>query len=212
MGRTRRTKRKEFEVGLLKENQPYLVVDTETGGLRPGENALIEVSYAIIVNRFIPVRRQLLMHDRKVITEKALEVNGYERNIIRTYGSDVAAAEQFALDLGKVTEMYNPDEVIIPVGHNVRFDLKFIEAWLRDVHMGEYFDFYFGKPLDTLDLAKDARNRGWIKTENAKLETIAEYFGCHREGAHTAKVDVEMTIDVLERLLQLKKRKIEEIE
>lgn len=207
---TRRKKRKEFEGGLLKKNQPYIVIDTETGGLDFKTNALIEVSYAIIINRFIPVRRQLLMFDRKHITEKALEINNYKMEDIRTYDGPMQAVVQFIEDIDKVVKAYDPTEKIIPVGHNVMFDMKFIKQWMEDMNEGEFYWMFFAKPLDTLTLAREARDRGWILTENAKLETIAEYFGCERVGAHTAKVDVEMTIDVLEQLLRIKKQHTEE--
>lgn len=211
MANRRRVKRKNFEKGLLKRNQAYLVLDTETGGLDAKENALIELSYAIILNGAIPVRRQLLMRDGKQISDKALEVNGYIREQIREYESAESAAVRFLGDITRIVDPFDISETVIPVGHNISFDMRFVKEWMYDADMAEFFEFIFEKPLDTLSLAREAKSNGWIETDDAKLETVADYFGVLREGAHVARIDVEMTIDVLERLLRLKKENTVEV-
>lgn len=202
----RKVLRREFPEGLLERNQPYLVLDVETGGLDPKQHSLIEVAYAVIVNRFITLRRQLLINDGKVITDRALEVNGYERKKVQTEYMDASkAALIFVNDLTEYIDPFQVDEHFIPVGHNVGFDLRFIEAWLKDAQLHEFYWMCIDEKnaLDTLTLSRQARNRELILTENAKLEEVARYFGVDRSGAHTAKVDVEVTIDVLARLLRL---------
>lgn len=201
----RRVKRKSFEADLLEANQPYLILDTETGGLNSETDSLIELSYAIIVNRFIPVRRQLYMNHRKRVSDKALEINGIERSAIKGFMSHTAAAHLFIDDLAKVADPYKQEEMIVPVGHNISFDLGFVRQWMEDANESEFYWLFLDedRKIDTLELARTARRQEWILTPNAKLGTIAEYFGCLREDAHTARVDVEMTIDILERLLKL---------
>lgn len=208
----RRAKRKTFEQGLLIPNQPYLVLDVETGGLDPKQHSLIEFSYAVIINQFIPVRRQIYMNHGRVVTDKALEINGIERKAIKEFMSYEVAAHQFIEDMGKVVSAYSDKEYLIPIGHNIQFDLGFIEQWLRDANEHEFYWLYLDAKhaVDTLQLARMARQNEWIIAENAKLETIASYFGVHRKNAHTAKADVEMTIDILERLLRMQKKYIEE--
>lgn len=199
----RRKKRQSVDKRILLHNQPYLVIDVETGGLSPDEDSLIEVSYAIVVNGLIPTRRQLYMYDRKTITEKALEVNGLKREQIHTFGSPREAIEIMKTDTTEISLLYDPKEGLIPVGHNVSFDFGFLRQWFWDMGDIEYWDLniHTKRVIDTRDLAGTARKEGVIETENDKLTTVASYFGVLREHAHTGSVDVEMTIDVWERLM-----------
>lgn len=206
----RRALRKEFQTGLLEKNRPHLVIDTETGGRDAQFDALIEVSYAIIINRFIPVRRQILINDvGKNFSSEALKINGFGRREIEGFLAPHTAAEVFKRDLFSVIKPYEDVEYCIPVGHNIRFDLNFVERWMRETANGEFYDLCIAEDyaIDTLELSRTANHKFNLDFENHKLGTVADYYGVLRENAHSAKVDVEMTIDVLEALLkQLKEQ------
>ena len=109
--------------------------------------------------------RSIVGHQMHGITDK--EIKGAP--------SPKEAAQQFLKFAGKATI----------VGHNVGFDLGFLEEAL-----GDGFRFQSGQYLDTLVLAREGYP-DWA--ESYKLGDLARFFGIELKDAHRAGPDAEAT-------------------
>lgn len=155
----------------------YIVLDTETTGLSPSKDRVIEigileVSGGQVVNTF-----GSLINPGIPVPASASSVNGLT-------DADLAGAPTYAeiaptvagLVLGKVI-----------VAHNASFDIKFICAMLEEAGFeGEI------KYIDTLGYARKCLP----DLPNHKLQTLAEHFSIDTGNAHRA-VDDAMTCHLI---------------
>jgi DNA polymerase III alpha subunit (gram-positive type) len=89
------------------------------------------------------------------------------------------------------------------LGHNVHFDLGFIHAQL--VEKAE-FERYFGyHVMDTLVACTLLKKAGWLPPEVAKLDSLVKHFGVQDLGAHNAKADTLMTLNVFGKMIEMLK-------
>jgi oligoribonuclease (3'-5' exoribonuclease) len=95
--------------------KPLLFIDTETGGLDPQHDPLIEVAWAGITG---PVHSMVLPHNENRVTFESRKINGYEERGLNDHTNWAKDAEiqQFVQRLKGVTL----------VGANVSFDKEFL--------------------------------------------------------------------------------------
>lgn len=168
---------------------PLVVVDTETTGIKPGGNDIIEVSAIKYGPDFTPVSCfTSLCKPRKPIPAEATEVNNITDEM-------VVDAPPFALIASAFSEFIAGCNV---VGHNLPFDLQFL--YISGVELPPKAKYY-----DTLDLAKKVLTKYGAKKYNHKsgeyeetvgwdvydykLETLCEYYGIYRSNAHRSLSD-----------------------
>ena len=153
-----------------------VVLDVETTGTDPKMSDLLEVAAVKIKgtkitdrwSTFVNPGRHIVGHQMHGITDK--DVTGAP--------SPKEAAEQLLAFVG--------DALI--VGHNVGFDLGFIEA-----AKGDDFRFQPGTYLDTLVIARE----GYPGAESYKLGDLARFFGVELAQSHRALPDAEATANLL---------------
>ncbi len=163
-------------VGLVKSGAEFLVVDTETTGTDARLADLVEIAAVRVKggkvsdrwSTFVDPGRPIVGHQMHGITDK--DVKGAP--------SPKKAAEQFLTFAG--------DAML--VGHNVGFDIAFIEAAL-----GDGYRFEQGRYLDTLVIAREA----YPDLENYRLETLSRIFGVELAESHRALPDAEATAALL---------------
>lgn len=178
----------------------YIVFDVETGGLSPEKNPITQYSAVVLepynlteIDRYDVFIRP---YNDLVIEEKVLEATMVKMSDIRK-GISV---EDF---VNTVTEFWKENCVsvqaqgrLIPVGHNVTFDIGFISYALQYVNPKITFDkYHFPNIIDTMMLGKML----WNKTGEEKF-TLGEC--CSRAAislvdAHGSMNDVEATADLL---------------
>lgn len=104
-------------------------------------------------------------------------------------------------DAGDLYRMIVPpqgDTVEAPLGANIAFDMRFLrEAFRRVRHPFPAFKTH--RTVDVQALAIPLVVAG--KIPNASLKHIAEFYGIDTSAAHSAAGDVNMTIQVFERLV-----------
>lgn len=181
----------------------YLALDTETGGF---EGTSLLTAYFAVYNEDFEVLDDLLLEmkpkdGKYVVTAEALRINGI----------DLKQHDQRAItyeDAG--TKLYNflkgnsllGAEKLIPVGHNVQFDIQKIIEFLISKHSWQQFVSY--RTLDTGVIARACIQAGLIPPSvSGSLGSIAEHFGMDTSQAHTADYDVYMTVRCLEHMLEL---------
>jgi len=127
--------------------QVYLFLSTATTGFDNINDDIIKLSYIIedggneLVNRtfHIKPRRGRLPSS---ISEEALNINGIDIKILRTYGNPEDACYSLIGDLKEATKL-SKDKLIV-VGHNIKFDLDFINNFVRlytDYNIYNYIKF-----------------------------------------------------------------------
>jgi DNA polymerase III epsilon subunit family exonuclease len=155
----------------------FVVLDVETTGKDPKMADLLEIGAVRIKAGKIADRWSTLVDPGRSIVGH--QMHGITDTEIKGAPSPKDAAEQFLKFAGKATI----------VGHNVGFDLGFIEEAL-----GDGFRFQPGQYLDTLVLAREGYP-DWA--ESYKLGDLARFFGIELKDAHRAGPDAEATAQLL---------------
>ncbi len=163
------------------------VIDTETTGLAPSQgDEIIAIAAVRIVNGRILHQEvfDCLINPRRPIDEAARAVHGLSPDMLRGMPVIEEVLPRF--------HQFVEDTVI--VGHNVAFDMRFLE--LKQEATGIRFD---NPVLDTLLLASVVHPQ---QAENS-LEAIAARFGITVTGRHTALGDALTTAAVFVALIPL---------
>jgi DNA polymerase III epsilon subunit family exonuclease len=154
-----------------------VVIDVETTGTDPKMSDLVELAAVKIKgtkvvdtwSTFVDPGRPIVGNQMHGITDK--DVKGAP--------SPKEAAEKLLAFIGG-------DALV--VGHNVGFDIGFIEE-----AMGDGFRVRPGSYLDTLVIARD----GYPGAESYKLGDLARFFGVELSQSHRALPDAEATANLL---------------
>ncbi len=161
-------------VNAIEAKREFAVIDVETTGTDPKMADLLEVAVVKVKggkisdrwSTFVKPSQPILGHQMHGITDK-----------------DVAKAASPA-DAAKQAADFIGDALV--VGHNVIFDLAFLEAaGLARVDQARL--------VDTLTLARE----GYPDLQNYKLDTLAAFFGVDLTQSHRALPDAEATANLL---------------
>lgn len=178
----------------------YLAIDTETGGLIPGKNALLTVAFVLLdknLNELDHLHLKLKSNNL-LIEEKAITVNKIDitkHNIAAK--TNLEAAKEFYFWIKK----YFPKEPefikkLIPIGHNFSFDYGFIRANFTEIDLHPYISH---NPIDTCSNVQLMKILGLIpKNSHATLSVAVKKAGIKDVSkAHDALVDTRLCIELL---------------
>ena len=178
----------------------FLVVDTETGGLVPGKNALLTAAFILLDSQLNELDHLELSFKtgRKKVDEEALKVNKivlteHNKNAL----TNKKAALVFNTWLGK--HFKKPPHFLdkmIPIGHNFSFDYGFLRANFPEIDLHPYISH---NPIDTCSNVQMMKLLGIHPMNfNASLTSIAKKIGIKdTSDAHNALVDTRLCIEVL---------------
>jgi polyribonucleotide nucleotidyltransferase len=153
-----------------------VVIDVETTGTDPKMSDLLEVAAVKIKGTKVVDRWSTLVNPGRPIV--GLQMHGITDKDVKGAPSRQEAADKLLDFIG--------DGLV--VGHNVGFDLGFIEE-----AKGDGFRFKPGTYLDTLVIARD----GYPGAESYKLGDLARFFGIDLAQGHRALPDAEATANLL---------------
>lgn len=181
----------------------YLVIDTETGGLDPQQHPLLEVGMVLFENgkeagSFL--ERIVWNNSASRITIPALAVNNLDYNIGRSPSEAAAKIVNASLMFAK--------QKPILLGHNLEFDLGFINKLMVDHRFDGWLDLMGRNKIDTKQLALTMIEAKLIKpTGQGQIRTslgdLAKYFQIKQDGAHTAFGDCITTWQIYQEMLKL---------
>ena len=165
----------------------FIVFDVETTGLSPRDGdriieiAAIKIKGAQVVDKFYS-----LVNPKRVLSAEATRINQITEEMI----ADAPTADQV------LPGMINFIAGGCIVGHNVRFDLGFLcyELSLLGRRLKEETP-----AIDTLKMAKELLPY----LSSYKLGYLARSLGVVVGGSHRAMVDVELTAQVMLRLMEM---------
>ncbi|MGZ6329263.1 MAG: exonuclease domain-containing protein, partial [Candidatus Limnocylindrales bacterium] len=156
--------------------KPFVVFDVETTSRDAKIGSLVEIAAVKVQGGKIADRWSTLVDPGQPIVGHQL--HGLTDKDVKGAPSPAEAARQFLAWAGEATL----------VGHNVGFDLGFLEAALGDgtrIEQGRY--------LDTLTLAREA----WPDQDVFKLADLTAFFGLEPRPTHRALPDAEATAELL---------------
>ncbi|MGE0097278.1 MAG: exonuclease domain-containing protein [Hydrogenophaga sp.] len=164
----------------------YTVFDTETTGLDPAKDEIIQIGAARIVNGKLLHQEcfEQLVDPRCAISPASIPIHGITR--------DMVAGQPTIAEVLPAFHAFAQDTVL--VAHNAAFDMRFLQ--LKEKATG----VVFSQPvLDTLLLSAVIHPN----QESHRLEAIAERFNVPVIGRHTAMGDAMVTAEIFLKLVPL---------
>lgn len=169
----------------MQQHTPLVVLDVETTGFKPEDgHEIIEVAAQRIVREEVVGEFVALVKPTRPVTEETVRINGITQALLDAEGKaprDVFPA--LVAFIGTTTV----------VGHNVQFDLGFINAHLEKLGMPKLAN----PTMDTVDIS-----RRLLILPSYALEKVALYLKVPQPKAHRALADVVTTRQVLLKLFE----------
>ena len=158
----------------------YIVLDTETTGLSPDTDKIIEIGMVRVVNDEMVNQNGTFINPERPISASASKVNGIK-------AADVKQAPTYSQIAPSIGRLLIGNTV---VAHNADFDLRFICRMLSDAGLDGEIRY-----IDTMRLSREL----FPEMENHKLGTLCASFGIDPGNAHRAVDDSVACYHVLQR-------------
>ncbi|MDP3964400.1 MAG: 3'-5' exonuclease [bacterium] len=164
-------------------NQDFIIVDVETTGFRPEEgHCVIEIAAELLRDGRVAQTFHSLVLSEQPLSEEAISIHGITEDLLQKEGRP---ANEVFPDFVKFAAQ-------IPlIGHNVAFDLGFINTHLKRLNLQVMNNLI----IDTVELA-----RRHLILPSYSLEKVAAYLKVPQPSAHRAGVDVAVTRQVFLKL------------
>lgn len=179
-----------------------LFIDTETTGLDPHKNGIIQVSGIIEIDGDIKeefnIKCQPMTGD--AVDAKALEVTGTTHEMIQSYISGADGYRRLVSIFDKYVSKFDKNDKFQVVGYNVRYDMEMLKSWFDkngNPYMGSYMTW---QPFDVMSVCHMLKYMGVLNLPNYKLSTLCEHFGITIK-AHDAMSDITATRELSRVLL-----------
>lgn len=184
---------------MIKSN--YIVFDCETGGLDPKKNPITQYA-AVILDGSTLKELDRFETFVKPYGDLTIEKQALDSTMVKM--SDVNSGMNLKNFVSTAIEFWESHRVkcrikemgrLVPVGHNVTFDISFINHALKLENKKSMNEWMFPNFIDTWGLAKLA----WCVTKDEKTNLTAscEKAGIRLTDAHGAMNDVEATCELL---------------
>jgi len=179
----------------------YIVFDVETGGLDETKNPITQYA-AVILDGCTLKEKDMFETFVKPYNSLIVEQSALKATMVTM--SDINNGVSVNDFVGAVTEWWNSWQAsaksreqgrLIAVGHNVPFDIRFVDYALRFTKKGNFFDWHFNNFIDTFALAK--MTWGVDRVQKLNLGMCCENAKINLNNAHNAMNDVRATADLL---------------
>lgn len=178
----------------------YIVYDCETGGLDETKNPITQ--YACLVLDFKTLKEIdrfetfVKPYNNLIVEKQALEGTMVTMSDIR-HGISVNDFVDVLFEFNRLHQAngkYKDANRLVPVGHNIPFDNRFL-SYACNLCGKNYFELIYDNFIDTFPLAKMAW--GIDGSEKLNLTACTERAKLKLTDAHGAMNDVEATADLL---------------
>lgn len=187
---------------LFSKYKSITVFDTETTGLNPNNDNLIEFGcqqYSLIEGEVVKIFEEnflIKLPENVTLREKVEHLTGITNTIIRNQGLEIIEARK------RIKNVFEHSDSSLFVAYNAQFDLSFLIEFMQDKNL-------FSK-IDILDLYYSMSYiKHWyqygdcrVEIENHKLENIANSLRIKlpSESFHRASFDSEILIEIIKKL------------
>lgn len=168
-----------------------IVLDVETTGLLPGQDAILELAGCLLSDTDLEEKSffQSRVYTNKVITEGAHKTHGLTLDDVE---NAPALPEVVAAFAG-----FAPPGAIL-CGHNVSFDVGFLQAAYSTAGRVYPFDYH---ALDVWSLAFFVLGARGVQLPSYSLTSLCSVFGIAREPHHGALQDARASAAILRHLV-----------
>lgn len=188
----------------MKNPKPtYIAFDTETGGLDPKKHSILTAYFVVLDEKLNMVDElDLSIKDSDsgyVVTAGALAVN--KINLVQHDKIAVErkeAANRLKFFIERMTKMGGSK--LLPIAHNIEFDMNFIDNQL----LPEFTKLISHRKFCTSVITRFLHLGDAIpKSATGSLDRTAKAMGVkfNKDGAHNAKADVEVCVNLLKAYL-----------
>lgn len=180
-----------------------LFFDTETTGLDPVKNDIIQLSGIVEIDGEVKEEFNFFSQpfSYENVSQEALDIHGISIDTIRGFPKPESLRIRLIKIMGKYVNRYNKKDKFFPAGMNMGFDSGFLSKNFQKSNDSFFFSWFWGHALDLYELAVILKYKGILDTENLKLETIAEYFRVELK-AHDAMSDIRATREIIHIILR----------
>lgn len=182
----------------------YLALDTETGGI--GSEVSLLTAFLAVLDQDFEMIDSLYLRikpDNSIyhVTAEALGIN--KINLIEHEKISVTSGVAgLALREFLITHTNKGASKLVPIGHNVAFDLEKVYSNVLNKKEAQKYVSY--RLLDTGVLAQALKAVGKMpETISGSLGSLVTHFGVEQLTAHDAAGDTLMTVAVLKKQLDL---------
>jgi DNA polymerase III alpha subunit (gram-positive type) len=190
----------------------YFLFDCETGGVNPKSSLLTVFGY-MLDDKLNPIDKIDLVikpdNGLYILTASSMAIN--KINIIEH--DKVAIKKSEAIKVFNdfcckhaITSQSEKNR-IIPAGHNLAFDIRYVKRNLlkaNNVEGDDWKKFFSYRQLDTAATAQALILAQKLPEDlECSLASLAAHFNLDYTGAHNAEFDVELTLKILKLLLKL---------
>lgn len=185
------------------------VIDTETGGVgaEASQNwSIVQLGACIYYDGVLPGVEQsfevVIKEPVLTLDPEAMAINGFTVERIKAEGvSPATAAMKFVLWLHK---NFPVDERVTLMGHNVGYDVSFLQRLFRLADCLPMYDPIFNyRTIDTASIARFLIDARLVPVQDAKSISLFEHFGCAPSKPHDALSDAIATGKLYEKMLAL---------
>ena len=167
--------RKKFGKNLVDFPREYVVLDIETTGLSPNRDEIIELSA-------LWIRNDEIVEEFNRLVKPAGEISVFISNLTGITPEMVADAPDISTAIREFDD-FCAGKIIL--GHNIKFDIGFIDYNLRKYHGLAFSNDY----IDSLRITRILLPH----LSNKKLGTLANFFGFNTDGMHRGLKDCKVT-------------------
>lgn len=167
----------------------YIAFDTETTGLNPSRDRIIELGAVLFENGKAVKKFETLVNPGVLIPARVTAVNHITNNMLKNAPNEDVVYSQFAEFM---KDVFNEQTVIC--AHNAKFDMNFLSETLMRLGYNANINY-----IDTLDFSR----KKIIGLYNYKQDTVAHYFDIINEQAHRAASDAETCGKILWNLITI---------
>lgn len=155
----------------IKNFLDYTVLDLETTGLDPKTSDIIEIA-------LLKVRKGEIIERFSTFVYTPLELTAHVQYLTGIHPHDLQGRPDFITLIPKIKTFIGDDALL---GHNIHFDVDFLEEKGIDVQKNSLYDTYL------------LSNILYPELPSHSLETNTKYFHIPHEDSHRATADVEAT-------------------
>ena len=170
-----------------------LWLDTETTGLDPQENGIIQIATLIEIGGFVVEWLDLKLRpmNNDKINQDALDIHGYREEEIKKFPSPKNAINELEEAMARHVNKFDKADKFIMAGYFVRFDMDFLRALFKKLGNNYFGSWFFSVSYDVQGLVAERVARGF-RAPDYKLSTVCKEFGIEIE-AHEALSDITAT-------------------
>lgn len=187
-----------------------LYFDTETTGVDSRVNEIVQFAAIVEIDGNVVEEVNWNCHPTRWdhISPDALQTTGLTLEKLKTFGSPGVMMANIHKLFDRHIDKFNKQDKFYPAGHNVQFDLDFLQAFWKQ-HADSYGtgSYQNWRCLDTRILANFLAMIGQINTQDLKLSTLCQHYGIEIQ-AHDAMSDIRATRMLMQKMTEALRRPV----